>query len=428
MQYKKSQYNIFVPYKDRETIIFNSLTGAIGKFDESSMIHYNNCDFSSDECKLLIEKGILVEKNYDERKKINSDRTQGILDKHTKYLRIWTTSACNARCYYCFENGIPAISMTEKTADSLIKFIYSIMEKGDILNLEWFGGEPLVNSNIIDYIMEKLQPISDDNKWKLVCSMISNGSLIDENIASKMKNKWHISFIQITLDGYDREYDRIKNYIDTNKFNFWKVIEGIKLLNDYGIQVAVRMNYDTSNYDSLTKLIEYLHFELTERKHIYYYIYPVWSALNEEDKNSFCSMTEADDNYVKLLKLLVQYEMNSIRKVTRLNYRKNQCKSCHVNGYVIFPDGKLGKCSETFVQTIGDIWNGVIDKETYNVWTSVAIDKKCEECVYLPLCQGGCRSSKYTKMPQCFAHKNVLSDILKWYVESMDEKVKKGGR
>ena len=152
MKYKKSKYNIFVPYEDSKTIIFNSLTGSIGLFDEETMEKYNNDTFSLEETELLLKKGILVDCGYDELSKVNNDRVNGIKYTKGKFIRVWTTSACNARCYYCFEKGIATTKMTKETADQLVVFIDNMLNDGDKLTFEWFGGEPLLNVEIIDYI------------------------------------------------------------------------------------------------------------------------------------------------------------------------------------------------------------------------------------------------------------------------------------
>ena len=152
-----------------------------------------------------------------------------------------------------------------------------------------------------------------------------------------------------------------------------------------------------------------------------YYIYPIWDALNESNHDAFRTKTKADYNLIKLFDLLVDYGMTSAINVARLKYRKHQCKSCNKNYCAFLADGKIVKCSETFNQVLGDVWRGIIDKEHYDFWISDALDEKCKKCVYLPLCQGGCRSSYFTKMPQCFAYRPIIDDILKWYVSRLEK-------
>lgn len=420
--YKKSRYNIFVPYNDDETIVFNGFTGAIGKFNSDVMERFEKDLLSQEEIEILLKKGIIIPIDYSEIDKINTDRAEGICNEKVKHFRIWTTSGCNARCYYCFENGIKAVNMTIDTANALISYIDKLLRENDALEIEWFGGEPLLNIDIIDYITVKLLEICSEKNCTYHASMISNGSLVTKELAQTMKNKWKISSIQITLDGYDEFYNRAKNYYNAEKYNFFNVINSIKFLAENEIFVSVRMNYDTSNYESLIKLIEFLHIELKDYKRIGYYLYPIWDALNESDSNAFHTETQADYNLIKLFDLLVDYGMNAVINVARLKYRKHQCKSCNKHSCAILADGKIVKCSETFNQVLGDVWNGIIDKEHYDFWVSTTLDDKCKNCVYLPICQGGCKSSYFTKMSQCFAYKPIINDILIWYISKLDAK------
>jgi len=254
--------------------------------------------------------------------------------------------------------------------------------------------------------------------------MISNGSLINETNIDKIKNDWHLQRIQITLDGYMEDYNRIKDYVDKTKYNFNTVIQAIHLLADHDISVGIRMNYNVDNRNTLRKLIPFLGQEFSGYKNIRGYLYPVWSSLIQ-DKNSFKSECNVDDEYLELLQLLVANKLNDIKSVCRLGYRKSQCHACHINGFAVFPDGSLGKCDETFTQKIGNIWDGVTDQNLYSYWTKKHIAKECESCQYMPLCQGGCASSVFTGISQCYVHKDILKDMLIWYISYLDEKLAK---
>ena len=174
------------------------------------------------------------------------------------------------------------------------------------------------------------------------------------------------------------------------------------------------MNYDTTNFESLYSLIEFLHVKFLGYSNISYYVYPIWSSEN------FISTTEADGNFIKLVELLIKNKMGSIRRIVRLNYKKNACQSWNENTFTILPDGKISKCCETYDRIIGDILNGITDKQTFEFWTNPEIDEKCYNCIYLPICQGGCKAAYFNKMPQCFALKPIINEFLKWYVDFLD--------
>lgn len=422
--YKKSKYNIFVPYKNG-TIVFNCLSGAIGNFDDDTLTRYENENLNEKEIEILLQKGILIDKDYNELDKINCDRCDGIKGNNFKHFRIWPTSACNARCYYCFEKGIIHENMSLETAEKVVKFIDDRLNNNDILKIEWFGGEPLLKTDIIDFIYDKLKKICKDKNCSLYSSIISNGSLVDEKLAYKMKNEWEIGRIQITLDGYEKEYNDAKNYCNPKKYNFKTVINSIKYLANQGMHVTIRMNYDTSNYESLCKLINYLHDELIDYKNISYYVYPLWSSIEENAEGSFSSNAQADDNLLKLFELLVKNKMGSVSNIARLNYKQHSCQAWSENSLTILPDGKISKCCESYNQTLGDVDNGITNKESYKFWVNPNLDEKCIECVYLPLCQGGCKASHFSRMPQCIAYKPIFTDILKWYVDHLEKQREK---
>ena len=74
----------------------------------------------------------------------------------TKIYTILPTTACNARCVYCYEEGLPVLSMSEETADKVVEFIEKTRWQ-DTVTLLWFGGEPLAGSKIISRICRGLR-------------------------------------------------------------------------------------------------------------------------------------------------------------------------------------------------------------------------------------------------------------------------------
>ncbi len=210
---------------------------------------------TEEEQEILLGKGILIEPGCDEIVCINEDRSKSINCSDAKTIRIWTTSACNANCYYCFEKGIHPVKMEKATADHVITYIEKVLRSGDKIDLCWFGGEPLVNESLIDYMTPRIMEVCRKRDCTCRFSMINNGSLITEEISDKMKNEWGIKFIQVTLDGMEDEYNFVKKYKEPEKYNFQTVINSIKLLARHDIKISIRMNYNGNNYETLKELI-----------------------------------------------------------------------------------------------------------------------------------------------------------------------------
>ena len=88
MMYKKSKYNIFVPYKDG-TIVFNALNGSIGLFDDQAMERYKQY------LETAVDKGQLKAKTaYDYGSRLRSleqyqEETGNVIGQVSQFNRSW---------------------------------------------------------------------------------------------------------------------------------------------------------------------------------------------------------------------------------------------------------------------------------------------------------------------------------------------------
>ena len=423
MKYKKSRYNYFVPYENNQTILYNFYSNYTSLFDADTLKRYNGDQLTDNEQEELYKRGFLVDIDRDELQLIKDDRLTQNTKENEKLFRVWTTSGCNARCFYCFEKGLPVETMTEDRCDDVIKYITKDLKEKDRCVIEWFGGEPLLNTKAIDKITAGVKAICKEKNVHYHSTIITNGSLITPEIVNKMENEWDIIHAQITLDGSEEAYNKIKNYYNPEKHNFKQVIDNILLFkNSKKVYVTIRLNYTEDNYEELLDVIRYLGEQLQGVKNINCYVYPIWSTLNQDEEDKFISTVQADQNLMNIFEEILKYNLNTIKKLIRTNRKLTSCKSCNINSCTILPSGKISKCSESFNIVYGDIVNGIQDKDEYMSWSTRDFDPKCEDCVYLPICQGGCEASKHIDMPKCFAYKPIIDDMLVWYVNKLQNK------
>lgn len=175
---------------------------------------------------------------------------------------ILTTTACNARCFYCYEKGHVQKPMSERTANDVADFIIANYRRkypenadgGRTVGISWFGGEPLFRKRCINIICEKLKnagiPYSS--------SMISNGYLFNEETVKEAVNLWNLGSVQITVDGTEEVYNKTKAYIYKGKNAYETVLNNIKRLTDSGITVSIRINIGMFNIDDSRKLVAIL--------------------------------------------------------------------------------------------------------------------------------------------------------------------------
>ena len=152
-------------------------------------------------------------------------------DAITSYT-IFTTTDCNARCFYCYEMGRPRVPMSKETAEKTANYIISHCQ-GKKVTLNWFGGEPLFNKPVISLICQRLREANVD----YYSTMVTNGFLFDDDTIKEAKDFWNLGWIQITLDGTEKIYNRSKAYIYKGVNAYERVINNIHKLQDASIEV-----------------------------------------------------------------------------------------------------------------------------------------------------------------------------------------------
>ena len=176
MNLKPSIYNYCFDIDDNEIGIFNSLSKALVALERNeynSLLHDISA-LPADIITKLEKSNILVPSTVNEHESVNILRTNGILSASESVYRIFSTTDCNARCFYCYEKDIVHSYMSNTTADDIAQFIIKHVGNRSCL-IQWFGGEPLMNTEAIDIITSKLRETLGDRRLRFM--MITNGSL-----------------------------------------------------------------------------------------------------------------------------------------------------------------------------------------------------------------------------------------------------------
>lgn len=324
-----------------------------------------------------------------------------------KTFTILPTTDCNARCFYCFELSGSRKWMSEQTAHDVADFI-DRKKASNKVNLRWFGGEPLYNEKAIDIISQDLT----DKGIEFTSTMITNGYLFDEEMVKKAKDFWKVKWVQITLDGTEEIYNRIKAYIYKGENAFKRVIRNIGLLLDNGIGVRLRMNMDDHNEEDLFKLTEFL-----AERFAGYDDFLMYVCLLFEDSCARIAARDDQDRHDLIQKQLrlrdkIAESGHADRSVFYPKSRIIHCMCDNDNATMILPEGELGKCQHfTEEHFYGSIYSEEIDYEELDRLKDVMIldENNCHGCDYLPMCISlkAClilphRCDKYDKMAKTY--------------------------
>lgn len=331
----------------------------------------------------------VVPEETDEKKLVGLVRwvhkTMHKQSKNITAYTILTTTDCNARCFYCYELGRSRIPMSEETALHTADFIKANCGGKDV-SINWFGGEPLFNYRAIDLICERLR----ENGVAFRSSMISNGYLFDDELVTKAIDSWNVKWVQITLDGTEKIYNRCKAFIYREGSAYQVVMGNIARLLNAGMLVIIRLNVDFHNAEDLTVLIEELSTRFAGKSGLRVYPHIIF------DKDEPGIQRYALEKWERLHELQYRLEdklitsglsLISDRRLKR-ELRGNRCMADSESGTIIMPDGEIGRCihySES--ESIGNVASLERDQAMLASWKERREElPQCGSCFFYPEC------------------------------------------
>lgn len=158
------------------------------------------------------------------------------------------TGKCNLHCDYCFY----AHEMHDRPDLSTSEWLTFLDELGGlgVRTLTLSGGEVFVRKELfelIDYIVDK----------RMRYSILSNGTLIDERMISRLeekKRRLRLNSIQVSIDGSCAEVHDMSR----GKGSFERAIRGLRLLKEAGFPATSRVTVNRHNVDDLDNIARLL--------------------------------------------------------------------------------------------------------------------------------------------------------------------------
>jgi Fe-coproporphyrin III synthase len=156
------------------------------------------------------------------------------------------TSNCNLRCRYCYFFNNPAVDYTDLPTEEWFQFFDELGSLG-VMNLTLAGGEPFTRKDL-PVLLERIV----HNRMRF--SLLSNGALIDDDMAAFLAGTGRCDHVQISVDGSKPEsHDPVRG-----KGSFENAVRGIRTLQRHGVKVAVRMTIHRHNVHDLEGTAQFL--------------------------------------------------------------------------------------------------------------------------------------------------------------------------
>ena len=359
--------------------------------------------------KYFIENWYVVPEDHDDQQLVDECRAVlTLMDSWPRKIHvfhIFTTLDCNARCFYCFEKRIPGSNMTIETATRVIEYMKEKAE-GDPIEIVWFGGEPLFNYPIIDFITGGLR----EKGLEFQSFMYSNGFLFDSKIVEKAKRFWNLKRVQITLDGTSQVYRKVKAYVTDVPDPFERVLQNIRNLLKAEIRVIIRLNVGLHNYADIRVLVDYFCANFEGENNLKIYVSPLFelNKYTDEKKEFMYDFLEEQNGKLDLI-----FGVNKKSEFSR-RIINGSCMASGREAVTILPDGKVGICNSlTSEVLLGDIYTAKIDvKVREEFGRRFYREDKCRFCPVYPDCYIVCSCPIIDNQEGC-NHINVQRKIKK---------------
>ena len=311
-----------------------------------------------------------------------------------KFVLQWHLSEnCNLKCLHCYQENHKPIQLEFDKLVIIYKQFKDLLNKKKMKgHINITGGEPLCNP----YLFKLLDLIKEDSDL-ITFSILTNGTLINEKIAKKIKS-YNPLYVQVSLEGGKKTNDYIRG-----KGTYKKIAEGIVNLRKENIFTSISFTATSLNYKEFPKVVRYA------RK---YGVNNVWSdrfiPLGDSDK-SLALNYEQTREYLEIM----NKERNKLKKVKNSNttismYRALQFQMTNDFAYgctagdtllTVMENGDLVPCRRMPI-TIGNLF----DRNMYDLYIKSDVLKdlrekkipdECIDCEHSEVCHGGLKCLTY---------------------------------
>ena len=393
--------------------VYDSGSGSLHECDEKTY------DYLAHELGQPVDISYLTNEEIAQiRSDLNALKEQGLLYKQevqsypvksneVKALCIHICHDCNLRCRYCFADEGAYHSerefMSEETAKRAIDFLIENSGKRKVLEVDFFGGEPLMClqtiKNVVAYAKQKAAVAGK----KFLFTTTTNALLLNDEAIEFFNEE--MENVVLSLDGRKEVHDAIRKTVN-GKGSYDLVIGNIKnfVAKRGDRHYYVRGTFTAKNLDFAKDVL----------------------FLAEEGFDSVSMepvVTDIDDLAIKeehLPAILKEYEnlcdkyLEKYEKGEGFNFfhfnvdlEGGPCLSKRVSAcgagneyFSVAPNGDLYPCHQFVGDSkfkMGNVFEGKLDEQIRNTFATNCLftRKKCGDCFAKFICSGGCSANNY---------------------------------
>lgn len=395
-------YDIITNYENKNKDEIKSFI--LEKYKDRDDVTAEDIDLCFDDIETLKKEGRLFAEDTFEKTASAFKKRQGVL----KAICLHVAHDCNLACKYCFagkgEYDGPKGLMSFETGKRALDFLVEQSGTRHNLEVDFFGGEPLLNWDVCKKLVEYGRSIEKKYNKNFRFTVTTNGVLLNDEIMDFCNKE--MGNVVLSLDGRKEAHDRLR-ITRKNTGSYDMIIDKFKKF------------AQSRNQKDYYMRGTYTHFNTDFSKDVIHMADEGFKELSIEpvvcDPSEDYALKESD-----LPVLKEQYEILANEMLRR--YRKGNgftfyhymidldagpCIVKRVSGcgvgteyMAVTPDGELYPChqfvgDEKFL--LGDIWNGVKNKNVLEQFENCNVysHKECKDCFAKLYCSGGCAANAY---------------------------------
>ena len=415
-----SRYNLMtvIPGENKAVVanLFRAVCAVYGPEELYLLSEAENLPEDHPILDLFRKRGLIVD--FDEREALADmgRKLRNASDQVT--LTLCTTMKCNFDCPYCFENHSGG-DMSKETQDDVAALADRMLRffGAKKLHIIWFGGEPLMNAEVIWELTPRLRGLAERCGAAYSAEIFTNGSLLTQETVDRLKDCGVVRAV-IAIDGVGAAHDRTRHFRG-GAGSFACITRNLRTLR-IPFLVSIRHLQTGENGDQLAPMEAFV------------------TQLRKESGNSLffapdtCGWNHATDDRKGDVTILKD-DGGAAVGIRRDTYRfiparggycgaATSLASVSVDAY-----GELYKCWPEMDNRDGRSygnarsWDPAAPIETASRpeqltrYLNTAIpngDAECWDCVWLPYCVGGCPYKRLNNEKECLPYKNCPDRFL----------------
>ena len=316
---------------------------------------------------------------------------------------------CNLKCLHCYQENHKPVELDYDSLVSIYNQFKELLTKEKMLgHINLTGGEPLCNPHLF-----KILDLIKKDEDLITFSILTNGTLITEDIAKKIKS-YNPYYVQVSLEGGKKTNDYIRG-----KDTYERIAKGITNLRKQDIFTSISFTATKLNYKEFPKVVKYA------RK---YDVNNVWSdryiplggsidkdlALSHDETREYLRIMASERE--KLMKKKNNHTTISMYRALQFQMTNDFAYGCTAGDTLltVMENGDLVPCRRMPI-VVGNL----LKDNMYKLYKNNKILKElrehkvpdeCTDCEHSEMCHGGLKCLTYA-MYQNLNHKDYGCDM-----------------